>query len=97
MKRIIKGMFFNLRMGFAIKLFSFKKSSGYYSRMKDVLVGLKKNGYCRLEKYYTNEEINDIQNECRGILDKLEEIFLNNKYIKSAELILELRAAWARP
>ena len=82
MKRIIKGMFFNLRMGFAIKLFSFKKSSGYYSRMKDALVGLKKNGYCRLEKYYTNEEINDIQNECRGILDKLEEIFLNNKYIK---------------
>ena len=42
MKRIIKGMFFNLRMGFAIKLFSFKKSSGYYSRMKDALVGLKK-------------------------------------------------------
>ena len=81
MKRIIKDMFFNLRMGFAIKLFSFKKSSGYYSGMKDVLVGLKKNGYCRLEKYYTNEDINDIQNECRGILDKLEEIFLNNKYI----------------
>ena len=82
MKRIIKGMFFNLRMGFAIKLFSFKKSSGYYSRMKDVLVGLKKNGYCRLEKYYTNEEINDLLNECLGILDKSEEIFLKDKHIK---------------
>lgn len=82
MKRTIKDMFFNLRMSFAIKIFSFKKSTGYYSRMKDALVGLKKNGYCRLEKYYTNEEINDLQNECLGILDKLEEIYLNNKYIK---------------
>ena len=82
MKRTIKDMFFNLRMYIAIKLFSFRKSTGYYSRMKDALVGIKKNGYCRLEKYYTNEEINDLLNECLGILDKSEEIFLKDKHIK---------------
>jgi hypothetical protein len=71
-------------MGFGIKLFGLKKSSGYYSRIKDVLVGLKKNGYCRLEKYYTNEEIDDICNECHGILDKLEEICSKDKSIKDS-------------
>ena len=50
MKTIIKDIFFDLRMGFGIKLFSLKKSLGYYSRMKDALVGLKKNVYCRLGK-----------------------------------------------
>jgi len=82
MKTIIRDIFFNLRMGFGIKLFGLKKSSGYYSRMKDVLIGLKKNGYCRLEKYYTKEEIDDLNNECHGILDKLEEIFLKDGEIK---------------
>ena len=84
MKTIINDIFFNLRMGFGIKLFGLKKSSGYYSRTKDALVGLKKNGYCRLEKYYTNEEINDLLNECLGILDKSEEIFLKDKHIKDS-------------
>ena len=84
MKTIIKDIFFDLRMGFGIKLFSFKKSLGYYSRMKDALVGLKKNGYCRLEKYYTNEEVDDLHNECIGILDKSEDIFSKDETIRDS-------------
>ena len=84
MKKMVKDMFFNLRMNFGIKIFSFKKSSGYYSQMKSALEGLKKDGYCKLEKYYTDAEINEIQNECLSILDQSEEIFLKNKNIKDS-------------
>ena len=84
MKKIIKDTFFDLRMSFGIKIFSFKKSKGYYSRMKNALIDLKKNGYCRLEKYYTNDEVNDLNNECNNILDKSEEILKENKIIRDS-------------
>ena len=71
-------------MVFGIKLFGFRKSSGYFSHTKDALVGLKKNGYYRLERYYTNEEIDDLCNECLSILDKLEEIFSKDRETKDS-------------
>ena len=53
MKRLIKDIFFNLRMNFGIKIFSLKKSTGYYSKMKSALETLKNEGYCKLEKHYS--------------------------------------------
>ena len=84
MRNVIKDIFFNLRMGFGIKLFGLKKSFGYYSRMRDALAGLKKNGYCRLEEYYTSKEVDDFHNECLSILDRSDEIFQKDNAIKDS-------------
>ena len=81
-KRFFSNLFFNTRMSLGIVIFTLRKSSGYYLNFKSILSGLKNDGFYKLEKYYSGQEIEDLKKTSHDILDNLDNIFEENNNIK---------------
>ena len=62
-KSKLNDAFFHSRMFFGIKLFSIRKTRGYYSNIKNILEGLKEDGYYKLENFYSQNQIDQL-NKC---------------------------------
>ena len=73
-KNFLSDLFFKTRLSFAIKLLSFKKSAGYLKNLKNILTGLKKDGYFKIEGFYSEEQTNTLNNIGSNILSNLDEI-----------------------
>ena len=74
LKNFLNDVFFKLRLNFAVKLLSFKKSAGYLKNLKPILHGLKNEGYYKVVGYYSDYHVSEIINANSNILDNLEEI-----------------------
>jgi ectoine hydroxylase-related dioxygenase (phytanoyl-CoA dioxygenase family) len=77
-KRKINDFFFNFTMLFGIKLFSAKKAKGYYSNFHNILKGLKENGYYKIENFYDQNAIKDLNKHSYAILDSVDKITADN-------------------
>ena len=56
----------NLRISISLLLLNFflkfKKNSSILKKLKLIFLSFKENGYCKVEKFYTNNEIRYLQN-----------------------------------
>ena len=62
-KKKLNDVFFYFRMFLGVKLFSIRKSTGYYSDIKNILEGLKEDGPYKLENFYSENQIDEL-NKC---------------------------------
>ena len=78
LKRKLNDFFFNFTMFFGIKIFSIRKTKGYYSNFHNILKGIKENGYYRMENFYDKNAIENLNKHGYAVLDIVDKISASN-------------------